>query len=138
MLKSIGQFLQILLGLIIIKYTLNYLHYRLLTTNLNFSNTILDSESCLALGGFLPFVDSQLFDLELITGISENIANSLLENKSLIINKTNQLTLNQRFKAFELAKGIGPKKSEILNQRFSLLEQDASSIFRCLLPENVQ
>lgn len=96
---------------------------------------IIDTESCFASGGLIPFLDSELFDLELISGISESTANSIIEHRSDIIKRALNLSVDQRYRAFEVAKGIGPKKAVILGEKFHLLNDQEGTNARCLPPE---
>ena len=97
-----------------------------------------DPESCFAAGGVVPLIDSELFELELISGISETTAINLLEKREAIIDRATQLPFDKRHQAFELAKGIGPKKAELLGKRFSRRESTKTTGARCLLQEHAQ
>ncbi|RMD87676.1 MAG: hypothetical protein D6808_01040 [Candidatus Dadabacteria bacterium] len=72
----------------------------------------LNSEGILALGQKIPLSKADLYDLELISGISDTIGRALLRDKLKIISKARELPPGQKYKALTIVKGIGEKKAK--------------------------
>lgn len=72
------------------------------------------SEGSLAFGEKLKFKSLGIYELELLPSISDTLAGELVKEKSRILAKSKKLSLASQFQAFEVAKGIGPKKAKQL------------------------
>jgi DNA uptake protein ComE-like DNA-binding protein len=73
-----------------------------------------DSESQLAYGYKLNLGVVTLADLELVPGVSTQIAEELLAKRGQIITASEQYDLKDRYRALEVIKGIGPKTAKKL------------------------
>ena len=70
-----------------------------------------DSETQLALGYKLNISSLNEYDLSLINGISDTMASLLFSKRSAVISKAKTLSTQNKEKALEIIKGIGPKKA---------------------------
>ena len=56
-----------------------------------------------------------LYDLELIPGVSDRLGQNILEDREKIIQKAKLPNLKKDFSPFEMAHGVGPKKAKMLS-----------------------
>ena len=74
-----------------------------------------DAETLLALGERIDFSRASLFDLELIPGISDRLATLLMLKKGEIHLRSRFFAPRDRYQAFMIVRGIGPKTAEKLD-----------------------
>ena len=72
------------------------------------------AEGIMAMGGQVHFSSLGIHELELITGISDRLAQNILANRSSIVDQARTLPLDKRYKAFTQAHGIGEKRAKVL------------------------
>jgi hypothetical protein len=80
----------------------------------------LSSEDCFAKGLKFPFARAETYDLQLVSGVSDQLSEALLRHKLEIIAAAKATPPEETYKAFSVAPGIGPKRAETLYQYFSL------------------
>lgn len=74
-----------------------------------------DGETRLALGEKLDLARASVFELELISGVSDRLAGRLIEQKGAIIAQASLLPPERRWVALTLVHGIGPKTAQKLS-----------------------
>lgn len=79
-----------------------------------------DAETLLAFGAQIPLACADMSDLELIPGVSDNLARELLDKRDRIIAHARAHSTHD---ALQLARGVGAHKAEVLSSLLSL--QDA-------------
>lgn len=77
------------------------------------------AETRLALGGKIPFRTADLYDLELIPGVSDTLGHELLTSRQVILVRMLYLPPEKQYTALEMAKGVGPKTAEELKDWLS-------------------
>lgn len=75
-----------------------------------------NAEAMLAIGQKLSFHRADLYDLELLPGVSDTIGLRLLNSKQTILCRLKQLSPNERYKAFTTVHGIGTAKAKALSK----------------------
>jgi len=73
-----------------------------------------DAESLIALGQPIPLSRASIFDLELISGVSDRMASRILEKKGEILTQATILPPERKWLALTLVHGIGPKNGRKL------------------------
>jgi hypothetical protein len=76
-----------------------------------------DAETLLAFGAQIPLACADISDLELIPGVSDNLAKELLDMRTRIIAHARN---HSPYEALQLARGVGAHKAELLSSRLSL------------------
>lgn len=71
-----------------------------------------DAEAILARGEKIALSKVGIYELELISGLSDSLANNILVKKEVILKKSRALPAHKQYQALELAHGIGEKSSE--------------------------
>ena len=84
----------------------------------------LDAESRLALGGKMRFESAEIYELELVPGISDSLAQNILRKKAAILFEAERLPEEKQSKALELAHGVGEKRAESLLRYLDLSRAD--------------
>jgi len=79
-----------------------------------------DAESTLACGQRLYLSQVDLYDLELIPGLSDALGNRILAKRDDINRKARLLPELKSYQAFEIVKGIGPKKAAAFSEHIDL------------------
>lgn len=79
-----------------------------------------DSESLLASGVLLPLQAADLYSLELLPGISDRMAHEILAVRDAILRQARGLPCETRYRALELAHGIGEKRALSLSHHLQL------------------
>jgi hypothetical protein len=73
-----------------------------------------DAESTLATGGKILLSCADLYEIELIPGVSDTLGLEILAKRAAIIQRAADLPPAERHRALELVHGIGPKISRKL------------------------
>jgi hypothetical protein len=76
-----------------------------------------DAETLLAFGAQIPLACADMSDLELIPGVSDNLAKELLDKRDKIIAHARDSSPHE---ALQLARGVGERKAEVLSALLSL------------------
>lgn len=71
----------------------------------------------MACGQRIFFSSADLYELELVPGFSDNLAGGILSKRDEIARKAKLLASGEESKAFEVVKGIGPKKARALGMQ---------------------
>ena len=77
------------------------------------------AEQQFALGRKIPLSSADLYDLELIPGVADNLASNIIEKRSQIILEDQLKTKNSRKLSFEMIHGVGNKTAEKLARYLS-------------------
>lgn len=94
--------------------------YNLFTHDLTIEFIHNDAESMMASGERIPLRAATLYDLILISGISDTTAMNILTKRDEILALSESKTEPHKHKALELAKGIGVKKAHHLSSLITL------------------
>lgn len=79
-----------------------------------------DAESLLALGRPIPLSQANIFDLELISGVSDTMASRIIEKKGEILTQASILPPDRKWLALTLVHGIGAKNGRKLARSIAL------------------
>ena len=79
-----------------------------------------EAENCFALGLKLPFAAADDYALQLIPRISDAIASDLLAQRERIYERSARLSLDDEWRAFTEARGVGDALAMELSKHFSL------------------
>jgi len=82
-------------------------------------------ESMLAFELPVPFMMLDLYQIELLPGVSEKFGKILLNGREQIIETAADLPPERKYKAFKIAKGIGEKTAKKLEKLLTLPESSA-------------
>ena len=79
-----------------------------------------DAESRLARGERFDFCSAGIYELELIPGISDNLALRLTHSRNAILAAAKRQPLSTRYKALTIVRGIGPKRAKTISHYMTL------------------
>ncbi len=86
-----------------------------------------DAESLLAFGTKLSLSEADEYDLAQISGISNNIASAIFNNKNLILEKARRLPPDQKHLALTVVHGIAEKKATQFGSHLSFTTSNQHS-----------
>lgn len=78
-----------------------------------------NGESQIAVTGKVRLATAELYDLELIKGISDRLGSEILSNRAVILERARRYLPGYEYMALELVHGIGPKTAEQLGKSIS-------------------
>lgn len=94
-----------------------YLSY--LLPNIGFEDNVLhslpyrcDGETKLAFGEPLYLLNTNIYELNLIKGISDRLSEAILKKKDLLLDKAKELNIGVKYKALTEVRGIGERNSK--------------------------
>ncbi len=85
-----------------------------ITSQLQELATEANSETKLALGLRLALSQVDIYELELVSGIGDSVAQGIVREKNIIAHEARGLATSNQARAFERVKGVGPKLSSAL------------------------